>query len=266
MVTYKTPAEVEQLRENNILVCKTHALIASILRPGMTGRELDQKAEEFIRDHDAVPGFKGYQGFPASLCISPNQQVVHGIPNDTPFQDGDIVSVDCGVLKNEFYGDAAYTFLVGEVKPEIVALCRVTREALYLGIKAARMGNKVGDIGFAIQNYAERKHGYGVVRELVGHGVGKNLHEPPEVPNFGRKGKGPLLKPGLVIAIEPMVNLGTKRIKQHSDGWTVTSKDGSPSAHYEHSVHITKRGPDILSDHDIIEEAIKSNANIMQVA
>ncbi|NBC24781.1 MAG: type I methionyl aminopeptidase [Bacteroidetes bacterium] len=265
MVFYKTPAEIELMRESNLLVCKTHALVASLLRPGITGEELDSEAETFIRDHDAEPGFKGYQGFPATLCISPNEQVVHGIPNDIPFSEGDVISFDCGVLKNGFYGDAAYTFLLGEVDAEAVELCRVTKESLAKGIRAARVGNKVGDISFAIQDYAERKNGYGIVRELVGHGVGRNLHEAPEVPNFGRRNKGARLKDGLVLAIEPMVNLGTKKIKQHKDGWTVTTKDKKVSAHYEHSVHISKKGPDILSNHDIIEEAIKSNDNIMQV-
>lgn len=263
MVFYKTPAEIELMRESNLLVCKTHALIASLLRPGITGEELDFEAETFIRDHKAEPGFKGYQGFPATLCISPNEQVVHGIPNDIPFAEGDIISFDCGVLKNGFYGDAAYTFLLGEVDAEVVELCRVTKESLAKGIRAARVGNKVGDISFAIQDYAERKNGYGVVRELVGHGVGRNLHEAPEVPNFGRRNKGARLKDGLVLAIEPMVNLGTKKIKQHKDGWTVTTKDKKVSAHYEHSVHISKKGPDILSDHDIIEEEVKRNDNIM---
>lgn len=265
MVFFKTPPEIELMRECNLLVCQTHSLIASMLKPGVTGKELDEAAESFIRDHDAEPGFKGYQNFPATLCISPNEQVVHGIPNDEPFKDGDVISFDCGVLKNGFYGDAAYTFLLGDVSPEAVKLCQVTKESLYRGIQAARVGNKVGDIGFAIQNFAERKHGYGVVRELVGHGVGRDLHEPPEVPNFGRRGKGTRLKAGMVLAIEPMINLGTRKIKQHKDGWTVTTKDRKVSAHYEHSVHITKKGPDILSDHEIIEEAIKSNDNIMQV-
>jgi len=236
-----------------------------MLKPGITGKELDKAAETFIRDHKAFPGFKGYQDFPATLCISPNEQVVHGIPNNEPFHEGDVLSFDCGVLKHGFYGDAAYTFLLGEVSHEAVELCRVTKKSLNLGIRAARVGNKIGDIGYAVQNYAERKHGYGVVRELVGHGVGRNLHEPPEVPNFGRRGKGTRLKSGMVLAIEPMVNLGTKRIKYHKDGWTVTTRDRKVSAHYEHSVHISKKGPDILSDHQIIEAAIKSNDNIMQV-
>ena len=265
MVFYKTSAEIEFMRECNSLVCQVHALIASELQPGITGEKLDRLAETFIRDHMAEPGFKGYQGFPATLCISPNEQVVHGIPNEKPFENGDVISFDCGVLKNGFYGDAAFTFLLGDVAADAKELCRVTRESLRKGIHAARVGNKVGDISFAIQNYAERKHGYGVVRELVGHGVGRSLHEPPEVPNFGRRGKGQFLKEGMVLAIEPMVNLGTRRIKHHKDGWTVTTKDSQVSAHYEHSVHITKRGPDILSDHDIIDRAIKKNDYIMQV-
>lgn len=266
MVYYKKPNEVELIRENCLLVCKTLALAGSLLRPGITGKELDKRAEEFLRDHGAEPAFKGYRGFPATLCISPNEEVVHGIPDDTEFQEGDIVSIDCGVDKNGYFGDAAYTFAIGEIDPEVEKLLEVTKEALRLGIEAARPGNKVGDISYAIQNFAEREHGFGIVRELVGHGIGKALHEPPEVPNFGRRGKGELLKPGLVIAIEPMVNLGTKRVKQYSDGWTIKSRDKKPSAHFEHTICVTKGAPDILSDHNIIEESIKKNDNIREIA
>jgi methionyl aminopeptidase len=266
MIYYKKPNEVELIRQNCLLVSKTLALVGSMLKPGITGKKLDEKAEEFIRDNDAKPAFKGYRGFPASLCISPNEEVVHGIPNEKEFVEGDIVSIDCGVEKNGFFGDSAYTFAIGEIDPEVEKLMQVTKKSLYRGIRAARPGNKVGDISYAIQNYAERKHGYGIVRELVGHGIGKALHESPEVPNFGRKGKGEILKPGLTIAIEPMVNLGTKRVKQYPDGWTIKSRDKKPSAHYEHTICVTKKGPDILSDHDMIEDAIKKNDNIREIA
>lgn len=266
MIYYKKPDEVELIRKNCLMVSDTLALVASLLKPGMTGTELDQKAEEFIRDQGAKPAFKGYGGFPATLCISPNEQVVHGIPNDQVFQEGDIVSVDCGVELNGFFGDAAYTFALGEIDPEVEQLLSVTRASLYKGIEAARVGNKIGDISYAIQNFAERQHGYGIVRELVGHGLGRSLHEAPEVPNFGRKGKGELLKQGLVIAIEPMVNLGTRRVKQYSDGWTIKSRDKKASAHFEHTICVTKKGPDILSDHEIVEAAIKKNPNIREIA
>lgn len=269
MIYYKTPAEIEKIRESNLIVSKTLALAASILKPGITGLEIDAKAEEFIRDQGGRPAFKGYGSeqnpFPASLCISPNSEIVHGIPNDRPFEEGEIVSIDCGVEKDGFYGDSAFTFVIGEVEDEVFQLCCVTREALYRGIRAARVGNKVGDISFAIQNFVERKHGFGIVRELVGHGLGKSLHEPPEIPNFGRRGKGQQLKAGLVIAIEPMVNLGTRKVKQHKDGWTITSRDFKPSAHYEHTICVTKRGPMTLSDHSYIEEEVKKNPNIREV-
>lgn len=264
-VYYKTQEEIEIIRLNCLLVCKTLALVASHLRPGVSPKELDRKAEEFIRDHQALPGFKGYRGFPATLCFSANDVVVHGIPYDVEVQDGDIISVDCGVSANGYYGDAAYTFLVGDVSAEVIELCKVTKESLYKGIEAARIGNRIGDIGFAVQHHAEKENGYGVVRELVGHGLGKNLHESPDVPNFGKRGKGMMIKEGLVIAIEPMVNLGTRDVKQLRDGWTIVSKDRKASAHYEHTIAVMDSGPDILSDHTFLEKEIKKNPNLSEV-
>ena len=262
MIYYKTPEQIEFIRENCLLVCKTLSIVGEMIKPGITGKKIDEAAEAFIRDHGAVPGFKGYNGFPAALCVSVNEAVVHGIPNGHEFQDGDIVSVDCGVHKNDFFGDAAFTFAIGEVKEETMKLLEVTNESLYLGIDAAISGNRVGDIGFAVQYYVEKKYGYSVVRELVGHGIGKNLHESPEIPNYGKRGRGQKLKEGLVIAIEPMVNMGRKDIRQSDDGWTVITKDKLPSAHYEHTVAITNGKADILSDHSSIFEAIKNNPDV----
>jgi methionyl aminopeptidase len=265
MVYYKTNEEIELLRLSNLLVSKTLAYVASLLKPGLSGKFIDKAAEEYIRDHKGIPGFKGYRGFPASLCMSMNDAVVHGIPLSKEFSEIDVVSIDCGVLMNGFYGDAAYTFAFMQVSEEVVKLMQVTREALYKGIEAAVIGNRIGDISFAIQNYCEKVHGFGIVRELVGHGVGRNLHEDPEVPNFGTKGKGTMLKEGVVLAIEPMVNLGTKSVKQQQDGWTIVTKDGKVSAHFEHSVAIRKNGPDILSDHSFIEDEIKNNPEIRNI-
>ncbi|GLR19338.1 type I methionyl aminopeptidase [Portibacter lacus] len=266
MIHYKTKEEIELIRESCLIVSKTLALVGSILKPGMTGIEIDKKAEEFIRDHKAVPGFKGYRDFPATLCISPNEGVVHGIPVDKEFVDGDIISVDCGSLLNDYYGDSAFTFAIGEVPEETLQLLEVTNTSLYKAIEVAKKGNRLGDIGYAIQSYAEKEHGYGVVRELIGHGIGRNLHEKPDVPNYGVRGRGQMLKEGLVIAIEPMINLGSKEIMQSNDGWTIISKDGKPSAHYEHTIAITKNGPDILSNHTFIADAIKNNANINDIS
>jgi methionyl aminopeptidase len=266
MIYYKTKDEVELIRESCLLVSKTLAHVASILKPGITGNSIDKAAEEFIRDHNAEPGFKGYRGFPATLCVSLNDGVVHGIPSENEFKDGDIVSIDCGSFLNEYYGDSAFTFAIGDVEDETMELLHVTNTSLYKGIEAAKKGNRVGDIGNAVQHYAEKDHGYGVVRELVGHGIGRNLHEKPDVPNYGKRGRGPVLKEGLVIAIEPMVNLGTKEIMQSSDGWTIVSKDGKPSAHYEHTIAITKNGADILSNHIIVAEAVKNNPNIKDIS
>ena len=244
MIYYKSEEEIELIRESSLLVGKTHAAIAGLIKPGVATLELDKIAEEFIRDNGAVPAFKDYGGFPNTLCMSPNEQVVHGIPNDNPLNDGDILSVDCGVLMNGFYGDSAFTYEVGNVKEEVKKLLQVTKESLYKGIEQAVSGKRLGDIGYAIQDYTE-SFGYGVVREMVGHGVGRNLHEKPEVPNYGKKGKGIKLKDGLVIAIEPMINMGTKSIHRHADGWTITTVDGNFSAHFEHTIVVRKNTAEI---------------------
>ena len=265
---FKTPEEIERSRTACLLVTKTLTEVGKMLRPGMTGKEIDTFAEEFIRDHGAVPGFKGLYGCPSTLLVSQNQEVVHGLPNEEQiFRDGDILSIDCGTIVNEFYGDAAYTFCVGDVAEDIMELCRHTKHSLYLGIDAARAGKRVGDVSYAIQSYTERQQGYGVVRELVGHGLGRNLHEAPDVPNFGKRGRGPVLKAGLIIAIEPMINMGRKDVHSRADGWTIVTRDGKPSAHYEHSVAITPGGApaDLMSDHRPIEEAIRSNPNLKEV-
>ena len=257
MIHLKTNEEIELLRENHLLVSETLAEVGRHIRPGVTTKELDRVAEEFIRSHGAVPAFLGYQGFPASLCVSVNDQVVHGIPSDkVVLKEGDIVSVDCGTFMKGFVGDSAYTFAVGEVGEEVRQLLEVTKEALCKGAAQAKAGNRVGDISAAVQEYAE-KFGYGVVRELEGHGVGRNMHEAPGVPNFGAKGRGPLLKEGMVICIEPMINMGTKSVVFEEDGWTVRTRDRKPSAHYEFGVAIRKNGPDVLTDFSIIEQAIK---------
>jgi len=258
MIFYKTDAEIEQIRESSVLVARTLGEVAKHIRPGVTSLELDQIAETFIRDHGAIPAFKGHHGFPNTLCMSPNAQVVHGIPNNKPLQDGDIVSVDCGVLKNGFYGDSAYTFPVGTVKTEVLRLLEVTKESLYRGIAVAVEGRRLGDISFEIQNYCEA-NGYSVVRELVGHGIGRNLHEAPEVPNYGKRGSGPKLQNGLVIAIEPMINLGKRNIVHGKDGWTITTSDGMPSAHFEHTIAIRKGKADILSSFEFVESALEAN-------
>ena len=265
-IYYKTDEEIEIIRQNCLLVSKTLALVGQHLKAGVTGKELDEKAEEFIRDHGAEPGFKGYRGFPATLCISKNEVVVHGIPNDTPYVDGDIVSVDCGVYNHGYYGDAAYTFAIGEIDDEVMKLLVVTKESLYKGIEEARRDNRLGDVSHAIQHYTEQVHGYSVVREMVGHGLGRNLHEKPEVPNFGKRGRGVKLQDGLVIAIEPMINLGTRRIAQLDDGWTIITRDKKPSAHYEHTVAIRNGEADILSDHSYLEESIDNNDNLKKIS
>lgn len=253
---YKTDEEIELVRESSLLVAKTLAEVARAVKPGATTASLDRIAEGFIRDHQASPAFKGYNGFPSTLCVSVNAQVVHGIPGKYELKDGDIVSVDCGVLKNGFYGDSAYTFPVGEVKADVLRLLKVTKECLYKGIEMAVAGRRVGDISEAVQVHAE-SNGYSVVRELVGHGVGKSLHEAPEVPNYGRKGTGPQLRKGLVIAIEPMINMGKKAVKQEKDGWTITTADGMPSAHFEHTVAVAADKAEVLSTFEYIEEVLK---------
>ena len=252
---YKTEEEIDLIRESSLLVAKTLAEIAGLIKPGITTQALDEIAEEFIRDNGGMPAFKGYNGFPNTLCVSPNNQVVHGIPNGRALKDGDILSVDCGVVMNGYYGDSAFTYEVGEVDVQIKQLLKVTKESLYKAIEMAVEGNRVGDIGYAVQKHAE-SFGYGVVRELVGHGVGKNLHESPEVPNYGRKGKGILLKEGLVIAIEPMINMGERGIMQHNDGWTITTLDNKPSAHFEHTIVVRKGKAEILSSFVEIEKKI----------
>lgn len=262
MIFYKTSEEIELSRLSNILVSKTLGFVGGLLKVGKTSVEIDSAAEEFIRDHGGIPAFKGYRGFPASLCMSLNDSVVHGIPNKHEFTSVDVVSVDCGVLMNGFYGDAAYTFAFGDVNDEVIKLLVVTRQSLNEGTAKCVPGNRIGDISFAIQQYCEVQHPYGIVRELVGHGVGRNLHEEPEVPNFGFRGKGPMLKEGMIIAIEPMVNMGTRHVKQSNDGWTITTRDGKPSAHFEHSVAITQKGPDILSDHSFAKLSIKNNGEL----
>lgn len=256
MIFYKTEEEIELIRESSLLVGKTLAEVAKHIKPGVTTLALDKVAGEFIRDHGAKPGFLGYNGYKYSLCISPNDQVVHGLPGNEELKDGDIISVDCGVLMNEFYGDSAYTFTVGEVSDEIKKLLRVTKECLDLGIAAAVAGNRVGDIGFAVQEHAE-KNGFSVVRELVGHGLGRHLHEGPEVPNYGKRGQGAKLVEGMVLAIEPMINLGTRAINQEDDGWTIRTRDGLPSAHFEHDVAVRKGKADVLSTFEYIEEVLK---------
>ena len=258
MIYYKSEEEVELVRKSSLLVAKTHAEIAKLIKPGISSLELDQIAEEFIRDNGGEPAFKGYNGFPCTLCASPNEVVVHGIPNNEPINDGTILSIDCGVFMNGFYGDSAYTYEVGEVKKEIQMLLKVTKESLYKGIENAVSGKRIGDIGYAIQEHAE-KNDYGVVREMIGHGIGKNLHESPEVPNYGRRGSGIKLKKGLVIAIEPMINMGTRDIMQHSDGWTITTLDKKPSAHFEHTVVVREGEAEILSSFKEIEKIIKLN-------
>ncbi len=256
MIYLKTAEEIELMRESNLLVSKTLAEVGKHVRPGISTAALDEIAEAFIRDHDAVPGFKGYQGFPATLCTSVNSQVVHGIPaKEVTLRDGDIVSVDCGVVKNGFYGDTAFTFEVGEASPEVKQLMKITRECLYKGIETAVAGQRVGDIGYAVQQHAE-SHGYSVVRELVGHGLGRHMHEEPEVPNYGRRGSGVKLKKGMVICIEPMINMGKRQINQGADGWTISTADHQPSAHFELAIAVDKGEADILSTFSYIDEVI----------
>ena len=257
MIYLKTPEEIALLRASNQLVGKTLAEVAKHIRVGVTTLELDKIAEDFIRSNGALPGFLGYGGFPNTLCVSVNDQVVHGIPSNYALKEGDIVSVDCGVLQNGYYGDSAYTFCVGKVDEKVKKLLEITKESLSLGIDSAQHGNRIGDIGFAIQQHCQ-KAGFSVVRKLVGHGVGRNLHEDPEVPNFGKKGQGVLLKEGMVIAIEPMINMGNRDVVQEKDGWTIRTIDRKPSAHFEHTIAIRKGKAEILSTFDYIEEVLNS--------
>lgn len=262
MIHYKTKEEVELIRESCLLVSETIAVVASLLKPGMSTLMVDKEAEQFILDHKALPSFKNYRGFPFTSCISVNDAIVHGFPNDKELKEGDIVSVDIGVFKNGFHGDSAYTFAIGSITEEKKKLLRVTKESLYKGIEKAIAGNRIGDISFAVQDHTEKENGYGVVRELVGHGLGKKLHEDPQVPNYGKRGSGIKLQEGLVIAIEPMINLGVKQVWYDDDGWTVRTKDGKPSAHYEHSICVKKGKADILSSFEEIERNEKTNINL----
>jgi methionyl aminopeptidase len=262
MLYYKTQEEIELIRESSLLVAKSLAEVAKAIKPGITTLALDAIAEEFIRDHGAVPAFKNYNGFPNSLCISVNSHVVHGIPGQYELKDGDVISVDCGVLKNQFYGDSAYSFPVGDVGEDVIRLLKITRECLYKGIEKAVAGNRVGDISSAVQVHAE-SNGYSVVRELVGHGVGRHLHEKPEVPNYGKMGSGMVLKEGLVIAIEPMINMGSRAVIHERDGWTVRTADGKPSAHFEHTVAVGKQQADVLSSFKYIEEVLNENIKVI---
>lgn len=258
MIYYKTYDEIELLRKSNMLVAKTHGEVAKIMKEGITTKEIDKMAEEFILDNGGKPGFKGYNGYPSTLCISVNEEVVHGMPGDRVLGGGDLVSVDCGVLMNGFYGDSAYTYAIGDMSTEALELMKITKECLYKGIEVALIGNRIGDIGDAVQKHAEG-NGFSVVRDLVGHGVGRNLHEKPEVPNYGKQGTGAKLKEGMVIAIEPMINAGVYTVQGLADGWTITTTDSSLSAHYEHTVAITPNGADILSSFDFCEEELKKN-------
>ncbi|MDP6921956.1 MAG: type I methionyl aminopeptidase [Lutibacter sp.] len=255
MIKLKTPEEIALMRESALIVSKTLGMLAKEVKPGVSTLYLDKLAETFIRDQGAIPGFLGLYDFPNTLCMSPNAQVVHGIPNDKALENGDIISIDCGALKNGYYGDHAYTFEVGEVSEKTRRLLQVTKESLYQGIAAFKTGNRVGDVGHAIQQYCE-KEGYGVVRELVGHGLGTTMHEDPEMPNYGRRGRGKKFAEGMVVAIEPMINMGSHRIRQLKDGWTILTEDGQPSAHFEHDVALVNGKPELLSTFAYIYEAL----------
>ena len=245
------------IRESAEILSKAHGEVAKYVKPGVDTNRLDTVAEEFIRDHGGEPSFKGYNGFPASLCISVNENVVHGFPSDRELESGDIISVDCGVFYKGFHSDCAYTYPIGDVDEKVEALLRATKESLYKGIEQAVAGNRTGDIGYAVQNFVEEQ-GYSVVRELVGHGLGRNLHESPEVPNYGKRGRGTKLKKGMVIAIEPMINLGTKSIVQEADGWTIRTQDRMPSAHFEHTVVIGEGKTEVVTTHKYLEENFKN--------
>jgi methionyl aminopeptidase len=262
MIHYKNEQEIELMRESALLVSKTLSEVAKTLRPGLATISIDVFIGEFLRDHKAVPSFLNYNGYPFNSCISVNDVVVHGFPGKYELKEGDIVSVDVGVYKNGFHGDHAYTFMIGKPEDEIIELVKITKESLFKGIQKAVSGNRIGDISYAIQEHTEKKHGYGVVRELVGHGLGKNMHEEPQVPNYGKRGSGAVMKEGLVVAIEPMINLGKRDVYTESDGWTVRTTDGKPSVHFEHDVCIKKGKADVLSDYTPIEAAEKANTNL----
>ena len=252
MVYLKTEEEIQFIRESAKILAQAHGEVARMIKPGVRTKKLDEKAEEFIRDNQGIPSFLNYNGFPASLCISVNEAVVHGFPGEYELKEGDIVSIDCGVKFKGYHSDAAYTYPLEGVKAEVLDLLNRTYDSLYLGIDAARVGNRIGDVSYAVQSFVE-SFGYGVVRELVGHGVGKDLHEDPEVPNYGKRGKGPKIVPGMVFAIEPMINMGTKNVVQESDGWTIRTSDRKPSAHFEHMVAIHEDRTEILTSHEEIE-------------
>lgn len=260
MIITKTREEIELMRESALVVSRTLGMLAKEIKPGITTNKLNDMAEEYIRSQDAIPGFLGLYDCPSTLLTSVNEAVVHGLPTNVPLKEGDIVSVDCGAIKNDFYGDHAYTFKVGEVNPETKKLLQITKESLYVGIRELKVGNRVGDVGYAIQNYCEA-HGYGVVRELVGHGIGRKMHEDPEMPNYGRRGRGKKFVEGMTVAIEPMINLGTHRVKQLSDGWTIVTLDGRPSAHFEHNIAIVDGKPELLSTFDYVYEALGIESN-----
>ena len=262
MIIIKTNEEIEMMRKSALLVSKTLSVVAAELKPGITTLSLDNMIGEYIHDHHAVPSFLNYNGYPYNSCLSVNDVVVHGFPNKTELREGDIISVDIGVILNGWHGDHAYTFAIGDPDKDVMQLIKATKESLYKGIEKAIVNNRVGDISFAIQEHTEKKYGYGVVRELVGHGIGRSLHEDPQVPNYGKRGSGAKLKEGVVLAIEPMINLGKKEVYTESDGWTVRTKDGKPSVHFEHDVCIKKSKPDILSDYSPIEAAEKANVNL----
>ncbi|PWJ39363.1 type I methionyl aminopeptidase [Sediminitomix flava] len=256
MVYYKTDSEIELMRQSADLLGRTHGEVAKHIKEGVSLSHLDKIAEDFIKDHGATPSFLNYNGFPASLCMSLNDVVVHGIPNDYELKDGDVISIDCGVYLNEYHSDSAFTYPVGNVAPDVMQLLKVTKDSLYLGIEQVKANNRIGDVSFAIQEYAE-KHGYSVVRELVGHGLGRSLHEEPEVPNYGKRGRGIKFKNGLVIAIEPMINMGTRNVVQDNDGWTIRTRDSKPSAHYEHTVAFHNDKAEVLTTFKYIEEVFK---------
>jgi methionyl aminopeptidase len=262
MIHYKNAQEIELMRHSALLVSQCLTEVAKILKPGITTISIDKLIGQFIADNGATPSFLNYHGYPFNSCISVNDVVVHGFPGKSELKEGDLVSVDVGVYKNSFHGDHAYTFLVGEPSPEVLQLVKVTKESLYKGIEKAVAGNRLGDVSYAIQEHTEKKHGYGVVRELVGHGLGRSMHEDPQVANYGRRGTGPVLKEGLVMAIEPMINLGKKEVFTESDGWTVRTKDGKPSVHFEHDVCVQKGKADVLSNYAPIEAAEKENPNL----
>lgn len=262
MIQYKTKEEIEIMRHSCLLVGKAHAEIAKILKAGMSSRQVNDLVNTFIHDNGGIPSFLNYGGYPFATCISINDAVVHGFPSAYELKEGDIVSLDIGIYKNGFHGDSAYTYAIGEVSEEAKRLLKVTKESLYKGIEKARQGNRVGDIAFAIQEHTEKKNGYGVVRDLVGHGLGRSMHEEPQVPNYGKRGTLAKLKAGMVLAIEPMINMGVKEVFQDEDGWTIRTNDEKISAHFEHDVHVTKGDPDILSSFEEIEAAEKANPNL----